>query len=132
MTITSLLINNAVNRYTGPAVQAHDFKLDDKFNTVLVTVTNSSFPIIPDMTPEDRQSRAESDEPSTTELPIFVLDNSSTSDKIQEWNRTSVSPFRQFAVKRTDFRVAVSVIMNHIFNWKSEMLISKFKIDQKL
>ena len=89
------------------AVQAHDFALEDKYNTVIVSVTNAAFPIISDMTPEERQHRAERDELGTVELPLFILDNTSTVDKIKEFGRTKMTPFTEMAVTRNDFRVQV-------------------------
>lgn len=93
-------------------MQAHDFQLSQEYNTVIVSVTNSEFPAIPDMSPEERQQRAENDELSTVEFPIFILDNASTSDKITEWNRTKTTPYAEHAVHREDFRVTVSEILS--------------------
>ena len=56
---------------------------------------------------EERQQRAENDELSTTELPLFILDNCSTVDKVQEWNRRKVTPHSDLAVKRDDMRIQV-------------------------
>ena len=91
------------------AVQSHDFELDPKYKTAIVSVTNASFPIIPDLTPEERQQRAESDQLSTKELPLFILDNVSTSSKLEEWHRAkSSTPYTNYTVKRADARVEVS------------------------
>ena len=65
------------------------------------------------MTLEERQQRAESDELSTTELPLFLLDNASTVDKIKEWNRRKVTPHADLAVKRDDMRVQVTNILQY-------------------
>ena len=78
----------------------------------MVSVTNSAFPLIQNMTVEERQERAEKDELSTVELPLFILDNSSTSNKIQEWERKKSTPFTQYGVKRNDFRIKVIRIMS--------------------
>ena len=59
------------------------------------------------MTPEERQQRADNDELSTVELPLFILDNVSTSEKIKEWDRSKMTPHREFAVEREDIRTMV-------------------------
>ena len=82
--------------------------MDDCYNTCIVTVTNSSFPLIDTLSPEERQARADKDELSTVEFPLFILDNTSTMKKIEEWNRSKRTPFNENAVKRTDMRVEVS------------------------
>ena len=63
------------------------------------------------MTPEERQLRAREEELSTIELPLFILDNSATADKITEWNRTKQTPFTELAVRRDDVRVTVSLTL---------------------
>lgn len=55
---------------------------------------------------EERQERADKDELSTVECPLFILDNTSTTEKIAEWGRIQNSN-RQFAVQRDDYRVEV-------------------------
>ena len=65
------------------------------------------------MTLEERQQRAENDELSTVELPLFILDNSSTVDKIKEWNRRKVTPHSDLAVKRDDMRIQVILNLPH-------------------
>ena len=104
-------------------MKAHDFSLDEKYNTVLVTVTNPFFPIIPDMTLEERQHLAKEDGLSTVELPLILLDNCATADKIKEWNRTKQTPFTELAVQRDDVRVTVSTVLSTI---SSEIHTSMF------
>ena len=88
-------------------MKSHDHELGPQYNNVIVSVTNAAFPIIPNLTVEERQQRAENDELSTTELPLFILDNSSTVDKIKEWNRRKNTPHTDLAVKRDDMRIQV-------------------------
>ena len=59
---------------------------------------------------EERQKRAEKDELSTVEMPLFILDNVSTTKKIAEFNRTTHHKFQDMAVKREDIRVQVKQI----------------------
>ena len=80
----------------------------ENFNNVLVTVTNPTFPLIEDLSPEERQARADKDHLSTVEFPLFILDNSSTTKKIAEWSRASNrTRYPGQAVKRADVRVEV-------------------------
>ena len=104
--------NITYNTVTGMAVQSHDFILDEKYKTVVVSVTNSQFPAIPDLTPEERQQRAEKDELSTKELPLFILDNVPPMKKVEEWNRKKTTPNSNYAVKRDDIRTEVSFYHN--------------------
>ena len=91
------------------AVKSHDFQMAPDFNNLLVTVTNPSFPLIQNMSPEERQARADKDELSTVEFPLFILDNTSTKLKIEEWSKPSSRiQYPEQAVKRADFRVEVS------------------------
>ena len=60
---------------------------------------------------EERQARTEKDELSTVDSPLFILDNTSTTRKISEWERIK-NANRQFAVKRDDYRVEVILINN--------------------
>ena len=82
--------------------------MEEHYNNVIVTVTNSAFPPIDTLSPEERQARADKDELSTVEFPIFILDNTSTTAKIEEWTRSKRTQFHEQAVKRTDIRVEVS------------------------
>ena len=89
-------------------VKSHDFQMEDRYNTVLVTVTNPAFPSIDSLSPEERQERADKDELSTVEFPFCILDNTSTTKKIEEWSRSKRTQYGDQAVKREDFRVEVS------------------------
>ena len=82
--------------------------MGEEFNTVVVTVKNPTFPLIRKMTTEERQARAEKDELSTVECPLFILDNTSTTKKIAEWERNKSVHYKHCAVKRDDFRVEVN------------------------
>ena len=94
--------------YMGPAIKAHDFELSEKYNTVVVTVTNAAFPAIATLSAEERQERAEKDELSTVELPVFMLDNIEASKKITEWDRSKSTPYADLEVDRKDYRVKVN------------------------
>ena len=89
-------------------VKGHDFQVNNRFNNVLVTVTNAAFPLIDSLTPEERQARAEKDELSTKELPIMFIDNTTAATKIAEVARQITGPYADQAVQREDCRVQVS------------------------
>ena len=101
--------------------------MDDKFNNVLVTVTNSTFPLIDTLSNEERQARAEKDELSTVELPLFILDNLSTTKKVAEWTRVEKHPLTKLAVKRTDYRVEAAVSYDRT---KAAILINSGELEQ--
>ena len=88
-------------------MKAHDFQVNSRFNNVLVTVTNSAFPLIEDITPEERQARADLDELSTKEVPLIFIDNTSVAKKVKETNRNITGPYQDLMVKRDDIRVQV-------------------------
>ena len=86
---------------------SHDFAINNNFNTVVVTITNAAFPLIANMSVEESQERAERDELSTMELPLFILDNTSLEDKVAEWERSKATPFSQYKITRSDPKVQV-------------------------
>ena len=72
-----------------------------------MTVTNSAFPLIDDMSPEERQARAEKDELSTKEVPVFFIDNTTASSKAREFSQAQTSQYNDIKIKRDDIRIEV-------------------------
>ena len=86
-------------------------------------MTNAAFPLIDNLTVEERQKRAEKDELSTVEMPLFLLDNVSTTKKLAEFNRTQHHQFQDMVVQRDDVRVQVILIQSALVINLSILLI---------